>query len=178
MINDYYYTDQLETKRLRTRFLTMDDVPLWSEFFKDPEAIKLFPASFFPPDRDPAELWIERQIDRYNNQKYGAQALIDKESGLLVGLCGLILQEVDGISELEVGYHVLSKYWGKGYAPEAARRFIRFAFENKLSDSIISIIDVRNKKSQRVAEKNGLTIDKRTTWREIDAYIYRTNALT
>jgi RimJ/RimL family protein N-acetyltransferase len=48
---------------------------------------------------------------------------------------------------------VVRKYWGQGYAPEAAKLFGDFAFNNNHSDSIISIIDIRNLKSQRVAGK-------------------------
>jgi RimJ/RimL family protein N-acetyltransferase len=99
--------------------------------------------------------------------------LIDKETNALIGQCGLLLQEVDGIRELEVGYHIIKKYWGKGYAPEAARLFLDFAVEHDLADSVISIIDIRNTKSMRVAEKNGLHRDKQTRWLDKDVFIYR-----
>ena len=48
-----------------------------------------------------------------------------------------------------------------------------YAFQNNLTNSIISIIDIRNIRSQRVADKNGLTREKQTKWSEIDVYIYR-----
>lgn len=85
-----------------------------------------------------------------------------------------MLQEVDGKPELEVGYHIFKKYWGQGYAPEAAKAFLHYGFENKWAPSIISIIDIRNTKSQRVADKNGLKREKQTKWADWDVFIYRT----
>jgi RimJ/RimL family protein N-acetyltransferase len=84
-----------------------------------------------------------------------------------------MVQEVDGVNEIEVGYHIFKKYWGLGYAPEAAKLFIDYAFQNELTDSVISIIDIRNIKSQRVAEKNGLKREKQTIWSGLEVHIYR-----
>jgi RimJ/RimL family protein N-acetyltransferase len=80
---------------------------------------------------------------------------------------------VDEVEELEVGYSIIPKYWGIGFAPEAAKKCIDHAFANHLSDSIISIIQVDNKESIRVAEKNGLTVDKETVYHDNRVKIFR-----
>ena len=49
-------------------------------------------------------------------------ALIDKANGKLAGMCGLLIQEVDGIRELEVAYAMLPQYRNKGLATEAAKK--------------------------------------------------------
>lgn len=68
----------------------------------------------------------------------------------------------------------MKKYWGQGYATEAAKIFIDYAFKKELTKSVISLIDVRNLGSQKVAEKNGLAIDKQIKWLDKeDVYIYR-----
>ena len=91
-----------------------------------------------------------------------------------IGICGLLTQEIDEKKEIEVGYHILKKFWGQGYATEAAKLFIDYAFKNELANSIVSVIDVENFKSQKVAKKNGLTIEKKTKWLDNeDVYIYR-----
>jgi [ribosomal protein S5]-alanine N-acetyltransferase len=175
-VHNYLYNDNLEGERIRTRFVSENDIGAWAGFFKDPEAIELFHPAFMAPggkSRDNAELWIKRQIERYRDNHYGLQAVIEKKSGAFLGLTGLLLQEVDGVKELEVGYHILKKHWGNGYAPEAARLFVDFAFKNRLNDSVVSIIDIRNHKSQRVAEKNGLKKEKQTTWRDKEVFVYR-----
>lgn len=173
MKNPFLYEDNLETERLRTRFLTTDDIKIWAEFSTDEEAIAYFPMAVYGTHEESARHWIERQLTRYAGQRYGMQALIDKKTNAFVGMCGLMTQTVDDTIELEVGYHVLKKYWGRGYAPEAAKLFIHYAFAHDLSDSVVSIIDVGNLNSQRVAEKNGLIREKQTRYDGLDVYLYR-----
>lgn len=170
----YIYPDGLESPRLITQKLTESYILPWADFFKDKEAIEYFPL-FDGTDLERSKSWIERQLMRYTENRYGMQALVDKKSNEFIGQCGLLAQEVDGINELEVGYHIFKRHWGQGYAPEAARLFINFAFENNLTDSIISIIHINNLRSQKVADKNGLTRDKQTKWLDLDVYIYRIN---
>ena len=143
------------------------------KLFKDPEAVELFPTFGQTTDEERAKHWVEKQLDRYANKRNGLQVLIDKKTNEFIGQWGLLLQEVDGEIEIEVAYHILKKYWGKGYAPEAAGAFIDYAFKNSLTSSVISIIDKRNIKSQRVAEKNGFTREKETKWSSMDVFVYR-----
>lgn len=169
----YNYEDGLVTGRLITRFLTPDDIKTWTPFFEDAESIQYFPWIANDSAGERSKQWIERQLARYKEQRYGLQALINKDTKEFIGQCGLITQDVNGTHELEVGYHIFKKYWGQGYAPEAAKAFFDYGFKNKQADSIISIIDIRNLKSRRVAEKNGLVREKQTRWLEMDVYIYR-----
>jgi [ribosomal protein S5]-alanine N-acetyltransferase len=169
----YKYEDHLESSRLRTRFLTKDDISAWRVFFTEPEAVEYFPTVFLEPGADHSAKWINRQLERYSRKAYGLQALTDKNTGQFVGQCGLLLQTVDDIEEIEVGYHIFREFWGMGYATEAARLFLDYAFDNHLAPSVISIIDVRNLRSQRVAEKNGLQKEKYTTWNEAKMIVYR-----
>jgi len=117
--------------------------------------------------------WVNKQLNRYADNQFGLQVLIDKNTNEFIGQCGLLLQTIDDNTEIEVGYHIFKKYWGQGYAPEASKLFIDYAFQNKLTDSVTSIIAVNNIKSQRVADKNGLFREKQTTWSGLDVYIYR-----
>lgn len=172
MIN-YFYKDDLRSKRLRTRYLTMSDVAEWTKFFEDKDCTEFLPNLGLSSPQERANFWIDKQMKRYADKRFGLQALIDKETNEFVGQCGLLLQDVDGMPEVEVGYHMFKDHWGKGYAPEAAKLFLDFAFKNKVSDNVISIIDINNKKSQRVAEKNGLKKEKQTKWTDLDVFIYR-----
>jgi ribosomal-protein-alanine N-acetyltransferase len=173
MVN-YLYEDKLETERLVTRKLVSDDYKTWSVFFEDKDAVEFIIDSTVTDTAERARHWIERQRSRYENKLFGLQALIDKRSKEFVGMCGLLLQEVEGVKELEIGYHIFKKHWGKGYAPEAAILFKEYAFKNKLSSSVISIIHVNNVRSQSVALKNGMTPEKRCLWNNLDVFIYRT----
>jgi RimJ/RimL family protein N-acetyltransferase len=171
----YIYQDNLESDRLLTRKLTIDDAKIWSDFFIDKEAIEFLPNPGFNSVDERAKHWVDKQLNRYADNLFGLQALIDKKTNQFVGQCGLLKQTVDGQTEVEVGYHIFKKYWGQGYAPEAAKLFIDYAFQNNITSSITSIINIKNIKSQRVADKNGLTREKQTIWSGLDVFIYRIN---
>jgi ribosomal-protein-alanine N-acetyltransferase len=172
-MHDYIYEENLETERLVTRKLVYNDFKIWTEFFEDKESVKFLPDYSLPTSESRAINWIERQLKRYENKQFGLQALTEKTTGQFVGMCGLISQEVEGIKELEVGYHLLKQYRGKGYAAEAAKFFRNYAFINELSPSVISIIHTGNIRSQGVAAKNGMSRERQCTWNNIDVYIYR-----
>ena len=113
-------------------------------------------------------------MDRYASYGTGLQGLIAKDTGELVGLCGVLRQDINGTIEFEIGYHLIRKYWGKGYATEAARRFRDYAFENNIAESLVSIIHPLNFLSQNVAMRNGMKLsEKGIIWRDSEYDIYR-----
>ncbi|HEY9657554.1 MAG TPA: GNAT family N-acetyltransferase, partial [Allocoleopsis sp.] len=87
----------LETKRLLLREMTLQDVDELLAVFSDPEAMQFYPKPF---DRPMTQAWIERNIQRYAQDGFGLWAVILKESGKLIGDCGLVMQEVDGEAEV------------------------------------------------------------------------------
>jgi len=167
------YLDQTETERLRIRPLQESDIKAWAKFFEGNESLKFFAFDPNQPAEEKARKWIEKQLWRYKENQFGHLALTDKQSGNLIGQCGLLLQEVDGKPEIEIGYHVLPEFWGKGLATEAAKALKQFAWDNAVSDSLISIIHVDNIRSQRVAEKNGMQRTIKTEFQGKPVYIYR-----
>lgn len=167
------YPNKLESHRLITRRLTKGDIVGWADFFADKEAVELFPTFEVTTNLEKSKHWVEKQLTRYENNHFGLQALINKKTNDFIGQCGLLTQEVEGEMEIEVGYHIFKKYWGQGFAPEAAKMFIDYAFQKALTNTLISIIDKRNIKSQRVADKIGMIREKETKWAGLDVHIYR-----
>jgi RimJ/RimL family protein N-acetyltransferase len=100
-------------------------------------------------------------------------ALIEKSSGKLVGLCGLLVQEVNEREELEIGYSVLPAFRNRGFATEAARHCKEHAFAYQLSPSLISIIQVNNVPYQKVALNLGMCKDGTTIYKNNPVHIYR-----
>ena len=166
------YLDGHETERLLIKKLSIDDIPVWEEFFVNNPSLPYLGLDLSLSSSEQAARWIQFQLERYSIRRYGHHALIDKHTGAFIGQCGLLTQLVDGESVLEVGYHILPKYWGNGYATEAARKFRDFAFESNLCDKLVSIIDVRNIASQKVAEKNGMKKSKQVKYFNLDVFIY------
>jgi RimJ/RimL family protein N-acetyltransferase len=159
------------TPRLRFRSLKLADKDALMEFFSDPAATEfLFPQ--VPPEEF-ADAWISRQTRRYEKSGTGLCAITQKDTNELVGQCGLLLQFVDGIPKLEIGYHFIRRFWGQGFATEAAAACRDFAFENELAETVISLIHPNNFRSQAVARRIGMTPWKETVWRGNPVVVFR-----
>ena len=161
----------LESRRLNYRNLTTDDYESLLPFFKSKEATRFYYLD--QPPETACKAWIERQLQRYKEDGYGLCAMIEKSTGQFAGQCGLLKQIVDETPELEIGYSLLPDFWSQGFATEAARFFRDFAFQKQMADSIISIIDINNIGSQKVAYNNGMQIDKKTQFKNMQVYIFR-----
>lgn len=164
-----------ETERLLFRKMSPSDFDDWLPFHQDPRSSQFW-KGFSENPETACQQQFERVFERYEKNLGGMNALILKTSGNLIGLCGLLVQTVDSIGELEIGYSILPKYWQKGFATEAAKKCKAFAFENGLAESLISIIQVDNLPSRKVALNNGMFLDKRTIYSENKVHIFRINA--
>lgn len=134
----------------------------------DPVAMQFYPAAF---DRAGVGTWISRNQQRYIHDGFGLWAMVLKTSGEVIGDCGCVVQEVDGQKEIEVGYHVRRDLWGMGYATEAAKACVEYAFSLG-AKRVISMIRPENLQSRRVAEKNGLTCERVIFWRGYEHCVY------
>jgi RimJ/RimL family protein N-acetyltransferase len=161
-----------KTERLYLREVTHADADDLAQILCDPETMHFYPR---PLRREEVDEWIDRNLDRYAQYGHGLWAVILNEGKIFVGDCGLIYQEVDGIEELEVGYQFNKNYWGRGLATEAARGCMNYAFSQLGRRRIISMIRPENLPSRRVAERNGLQIEKKVFWRGFHHYVYAAN---
>ena len=168
------YLSAKESERLYFNPLSQDDVPKWEPFVLDEKATKYFPVHM-KGKKEIAQSWIDSQLKRYGENAFGLMAIRKKQTHEFIGQCGLLVQEVNGKKELEIGYHLLPRYWGNGYASEAAQMFEQIGFEEYLAPSIVSLIHTKNIPSQKVAERNGMKKDGKTTHKNLDAYIFRVN---
>lgn len=151
------------------RPLTLDDTEALLAVWGNAEAMRWYPAPYTRPQMIER---IEAQVERYASGT-GQLGLVLKESGELIGDCGPVWHEVDGVQELEVGYHVRRDQWGKGYAPEAAKAVLAYVRDSLQKTDPISLIRPENLASRRVAEKNGARLEKAVFWRGYDHCIYR-----
>ena len=159
----------LETERLVLRYLTADDVESIFAVIGDPETMKYYPQSF---SRDDAQRWINRSLERYRSDGYGLFAVVLKATGEVIGNCGLMRQEAEGESMLEVGYHFRRDHWGHGYATEAARACMEYAFGQLAAEKVVSLILPENVPSRRVAERNGMQIERQVMFHGLPHMMY------
>jgi RimJ/RimL family protein N-acetyltransferase len=160
---------RLETTRLVMRQLTPGDAPALLAIWGDAETMRYYPRPLRGPE---VEDWLVRQIARYPGGT-GLLAMELKETGELVGDCGPVWQEVEGMQELEIGYHVRRDFHNRGLATEAARAVRAYAFGALGCEHVISLIRPENGPSRRVAEKNGFRMDRVVFWRGYDHCVYR-----
>lgn len=151
------FMEILDTLRLSLREFIPGDADALALVLSDPETMRYYPAPF---DRTGVEEWIARNCRRYAKDGHGLWAMVLKANGELIGDCGLTVQDVDGTTEVEIGYHVRRDHWGKGLATEAARACRDYGFANLPVERLISIIRPENLPSRRVAEKNGMSVSK------------------
>ena len=159
----------LETQRLFLREFVPGDVDALEAVLGDPVTMEFYPAPF---TREEVREWISRNLARYESDGFSLWAMVLKSSGEVIGDCGCALQEVENRREIEIGYHVRRDQWGHGYATEAARACMDYAFHKLGAPRVISMIRPENRNSRRVAEKNGLTCEKVVFWRGYDHCIY------
>ena len=149
----------LETKRLILREMTQDDLPALQGILQDEETMYAYNGVF---DEAETQAWLDRQLSRYAQYGFGLWAVVLKESGGMIGQCGLTMQPWRGDEVLEVGYLFNRAFWHHGYATEAARGCMEYAFDRLGAREVCSIIRETNLPSRRVAERNGMTM--RDTW--------------
>lgn len=144
--------DTLETERLYLRMFRESDTDAYADMVSDPEVMR-FLGGGKPVPR--AEAWrnMAMIVGHWHLRGYGMWAVEEKASGELVGRVGCWKPE--GWPGLEVGWTLRRRFWGRGYATEAARASLAYAFKTLDQARVISLIDPENVNSIRVAERLG-----------------------
>jgi RimJ/RimL family protein N-acetyltransferase len=138
--------------------MTDADLDDMAALLGDPEVMRHYPA---PKRRDEAQAWIDWNRRLYRERGFGLWVVVLRATGEFVGDCGLTPQRVDGVEEVEVGYHIRPELQGNGYATEAAAACRDFARDTLGVHHLIAIIAPANVPSLRVATKIGLTRERR-----------------
>jgi [ribosomal protein S5]-alanine N-acetyltransferase len=160
----------LETERLLLRPMTPDDLDALLRIFTDPNVMAAFNTP--PFDREQMRRWLQRNLDHQTEHGYGLCALLLKETGELIGDCGLEHLLVEGVSQAELGYDLRSDYWRRGLATEAACAVRDYAFDQLCLPRLISLIRQGNNASRRVAERVGMRLERETTQHGVAYWVY------
>jgi RimJ/RimL family protein N-acetyltransferase len=105
---------------------------------------------------------------------FGLWALEERDSGRLVGRAGCWRPE--GWPGLELGWTLGREFWGRGYASEAARAALAYAFDELQQAHVISLIQPENTRSIAVASRLAMIYEGRTTVRGYEVLVYGINA--
>jgi len=156
---------ELRTDRLLLRRWRAADRAPFAALNADPVVMEHFPARL---TRAESDAFVDRIDATFDQRGYGLWAVevVDDYSSEgdiaeFAGYVGLVLAdfEADFTPAVEIGWRLAAAYWGRGYAPEAARAVVAFGFDTLALDEIVSFTAVENVRSQRVMQKIGMTRD-------------------
>lgn len=145
----------LETQRLILRPYTGEDFEDLYAILSDEETMRYYPSPFSP---EKVKDWIRWNRENYDVFGFGLWAVTLKETGRMIGDCGVTMQKINGSIKPEIGYHIHKDFQGKGYATEAAKKCRDYLFENTPFNRLYSYMNGENIPSFSVAEKNGMQL--------------------
>lgn len=143
----------LSTARLTLRRMGREDLDFVAAMLGDAEVMRFYPKVY---DRDEAAAWVERMLLRYEKDGHGLWLACDRATGEPRGQVGVLTQDVEGRSLIEVGYLIHRPYWRQGLASEAAAGCRDWAFANLPTAAVHSLIRPENVPSQGVARTMGM----------------------
>jgi RimJ/RimL family protein N-acetyltransferase len=149
---------KIETERLLLREWTNSDLDTFSRINQDSKVLEFLPA---PLSVEETAAWIDRIKKHFSLHGFGLWAAELKSTGEFVGYVGLSVPAFDAPFTpcVEIGWRLASKYWGKGYATEAAKEVLKVGFGKFSLEEILSFTVPANKRSIRVMEKIGMVRD-------------------
>lgn len=157
----------LETERLALREMSADDLPALKRILQDAETMVAYEGPFSDTEVD---AWLERMLERYHSDGFALWAVELRETGDMIGQCGLTWQTIGDERVIEVGYLFERAHWHRGYATEAARGCRDYAFSRLHADRVYAKVRDTNIASMNVAIRLGMTVRTRfiTRYRGVD----------
>ena len=159
----------LETRRLTLRPFQKDDVDLLAPLMADAEFMRF---SLGPYDREQTAAFIEKLIGWERAGMPSLFALFTRAENAFVGYCGFYHHPPEDIPDVEIGYRLHPGYWNRGLATEAARAVRDHGFRDLKLPRVISLVHPDNIQSRRVAEKNGMSVEKEIIFRGFPTLMY------
>lgn len=147
----------IETPRLGLRRIQETDFDALYAFLGDPEVMYAWEHGF---SQEGVRAFIANTMRRYHEDGFAHFAAIEKASGTLIGAIGPIVEVVEDLPYIGLGYILHKGYWGMGYALEGAAASMQYAFDVLGAEKVIAEIRPENLPSQKVAQTLGMTVER------------------
>lgn len=144
-----------ETDRILCRKIVAEDVDALYAVYGDAEVMR-WVGDGKPLEREHCVYWVEVTHKNYALRGYGMSTLVLRETGEIIGFCGLV--HPGGQEETEIKYALLPAYWSQGLATEAVKAMLAYGAETFQLSRIIATIYPDNRASERVLLKAGMTL--------------------
>lgn len=148
----------LETERLLLRQFSAEDAEFILQLVNEPSFIQNIGDRGVQTLENARAYILNGPVASYAKNCFGLYLVVLKETGESIGMCGLIKR--DTLNDVDIGYAFLPKFWGKGYAVEAASAVKDYAKEVIRLKRLVAIVDPVNAGSIRMLEKIGLHFEK------------------
>ncbi|MEI5908066.1 GNAT family N-acetyltransferase [Bacillus spongiae] len=149
------------SQRLQFRKYNEEDINFLFSLLSDPEMVRYI-GEGKTRDKEGTKKFLDWIYSTYKvGTGLGLMVLEEKENNNPIGHAGLVPQTVDGAEELEIGYWISRKYWGKGYATEAAKSLMDYGYSNLGKRKFIALIQPDNEASKKVANKLEMKLEKK-----------------
>jgi [ribosomal protein S5]-alanine N-acetyltransferase len=159
----------ITTARLFLRRFQAQDLHLFCELFANEGFIRFSSGNF---TRERVAEFVDKVIG-WDRDGLPSQFVVTlRETGTPIGYCGFFHQVIDDVAEIEIGYRLHPDSWNQGFATEAARAIRDCGFADWKLTRLISLIHPDNIASRRVAQKNGMTLEKETTFRGFPVQVF------
>lgn len=158
----------LHTSRLVLRMPTRSDVDHIFQLGNNPEVMRYITYGRTQTFSE-ARADLRRRI-RQSKNGFGYWVTEEQGTGHFVGW--MALKPLDDTRDIEIGYRFLEEHWNKGYATEAGRRMLRYAFAEKELNRVVSVALADNLASTRVMEKIGLQYDHTGRYYDTECVFY------
>lgn len=149
----------LETQRLIIREIDETDIDSMLELHSDPE-VHIYLRNKTITSREKIKEAIASLHQQYKEFGVGRWAMIDKKSSEFIGWTGLefVTKEINKhINFYDLGYRLLRRFWGQGYATESALASLEYAFNKLKLTEVYAMADIKNEGSNKILKKVGLT---------------------
>ena len=146
----------IETERLYLRQWRASDFAIFAEMNADLDVMKYFPKPLSPKVSDAIANKCSQLI---NDKGWGFWAVSLKETDSFIGMVGLNKAHADMpfAPTVEIAWRLHKDYWGQGYATEAARASLNFAFDTLGFDEVVAFTAVINEHSQLIMQRIGMS---------------------
>jgi RimJ/RimL family protein N-acetyltransferase len=161
----------METERLYLLPWHVDDWTAFRPIAADPEVMRYITGGI-PWDDDQIVAFIRRQITQHEEHGFCLWKLVEKTSSRLIGFCGLQPVNLEGVTEIEIGWWLARDRWGLGLATEAARHALADAVERSGVNRVIAIARPANAASRHVMEKLGMRYERDAVHKEVPVVVY------
>ncbi|MZP31478.1 GNAT family N-acetyltransferase [Heliobacterium undosum] len=147
----------IETNRLILRKYSPNDIPVLYNILSDPITMRFWPA---PYSLEQTENWVQSNIESYRQFGFGRWPIILKETGEMIGDCGILIAEIDGQREHDLGYIIHHPFWRNGFAVEAAQACKDYAFQSLRINRLCANMPFDHLASIQVARNIGMEKEK------------------